>query len=112
MKKKMRTKAEIVFGGHLNYAGVATNTANAITITFANDIIKAYSDGFAVKIKMDATTDGNATFNINGIGAKKVYKGSDQTDQVDDEMIEDHIYTLTYNSSLDTASGGFVVGEL
>lgn len=74
----------------------------------ASPAITAYSSGQTFKIKVASTTTGAATLNLNSVGAKKIFLSP--TVQVNTgEFIANKIYVVIYDSTLDSASGGFLV---
>ena len=68
----------------------------------------AYANGQVINFKANTANVGNATLNVNGLGAKNIYKNNDQT--LDDNDIEAaQIVTVVYNSSLNGGAGGFAM---
>lgn len=80
-------------------------TTTAYTLTGG---ITSYASGFAVIAKINATSTGNATANVNGAGAKKIFiEPTVQATRGD--LVINQIYLLLYDSTLDGGSGGFLV---
>lgn len=95
----------------VQYCGTTAGTKNAQTID-AN--IPALQDGLTIKFKAGLATDAAATLDVASMGAKKMYQGSDVATQVgaSANLVANGIYTATYNSSLDTGSGGWQIAEI
>jgi len=70
--------------------------------------LAAYANGQVINFKANTANTGSASLNVNGLGAKTIYKNNDQT--LDDNDIEAaQIVTVVYNSSLNGGSGGFAM---
>lgn len=85
-------------------------TVDNIAYTSAAPVDELYN-GLAIIAKMpNAATGGNMTLNVNSLGAKKVFRVSDMTTQLTTgDLLANGIYIAVYNTSLDTAAGGWIV---
>lgn len=87
-----------------------TNTIALTTVTTNTPAVTAYTSlapQFAFIAA--ATSNGAVTVNINGIGARKLYKNNGSTQCGTGDIVLSGLYTLVYNSALDSAVGGFVL---
>lgn len=83
----------------------STTGANAYALT---GLITAYTSGFMAVIKINTTSTGACTLNVNGKGAKKIYK--DQATQANSgDLVANQMYVVIYDSALDGAAGGFLI---
>lgn len=55
---------------HIDYV-VSTNSSNAYSVTASG--ITSYYDGLPLCVKFNAASTGNATLNVNNLGAKNIY---------------------------------------
>lgn len=72
--------------------------------------LTAYTNGGTIRVKWDETCGANPTINVDSQGARKIYKrnGTSASTQLGaGECIANQINVLTYNSSLDSGTGGF-----
>lgn len=88
--------------------GAASGT-NTITATVGK--AAAYFNGMTVSLKMANTTTGSATLNLNSIGAVNLYYADGVTQLAAGALIQNLIYQFTYDSSLNSGSGGFICNE-
>lgn len=104
---KMESRANAQAGGS-NYsvtAGSSTVYTAALTPT-----LTAYTNGGVIRVKWDETCGATPTINVDTLGARKMYKRngtSASTQLAAGECIANQINVLTYNSSLDSGTGGF-----
>lgn len=94
------------FGGTVSSGG----TANALTLT-ANSPFSAYATGQIVGFKATASNTGAATLNVNSIGAKAIRKNTPAFDTAisADDILEDGVYVLIYDETLNAAAGGWLL---
>ncbi len=83
-------------------SGTTTLTATAAPA------ISSYSTGQTFKLQAVSTATGNTTLNINAVGAKKLFKAPGLQAGIGDWIV-DGIYTVIYDSTLDSAVGGFLI---
>lgn len=91
-------------------AGATAGTSTAYTATLT-PAITAYADKQCFRVKVNAACGADPTINFNSVGAKKLYKvvaGSAVQLRANDLQAGDYPI-LRYDSSLDAATGGFVV---
>ena len=96
----------------INYAGaLATADNQAYTVTYAEAEITGLGEGMSLLVKMPtANSAGAATLDVNGTGALKLIKASDQVTQVAlDDLVASGTYQVVYNADLDSGSGAWVV---
>lgn len=91
----------------------AGGTANALTLTLA-PALEAYNAGATIKFKAAANNTGASTINVNGLGAKNIYKKSGGTvgALAADDIINGGTYTATYDGTqfqLEAASPNIVL---
>jgi len=97
---------EMMVGG----APYGITATSAINYTLSIDGIDTLVDGANCIVKFHATASGSATLDVNGLGAKKLFKASTPTSQINNGDIQLHAnHHLVYNSSLDTFAGGWCV---
>lgn len=87
------------------------NTPNAYVgkVTTLNKLV----DGMRLSFKVNGASTGNVTINLNGLGAKKAIKGSDNSTQVNTgELVDGGTYDAVYNSTADSGSGAWIVMNL
>lgn len=90
------------------FAAAGTNTITATP----SPALSAYADGQRVLLKIANTTTNNATtLNLNGLGAKNIYYSDGVTQLIAGSLLINNIYTFTYNSSLNSAAGGFICSD-
>lgn len=92
--------------------GIAGNvtsggSSNAYTLT-SGESLSAYADGMVFGWQPNADSTGAVTLNVDAIGAKKVYM-PDGTQAGNGDLDADSVYSVAYDSSLDTSSGGFKI---
>lgn len=87
----------------------ATSTT-AFTLT-TNSVNTTLQNGLMVAAKAHATSTGASTLNVDGLGAKKLYRsdtsGYTQIDSGD--LLIGGFYSFVYNTALDAAAGGWIV---
>ena len=73
--------------------------------------LSAYFSGLAVNIKFVNACTGNATLNINALGAKKIYKFENGSYSLlaSGDIQAAMFSTLFYNADLDSAAGGWIL---
>ncbi|WP_408591210.1 hypothetical protein [Novosphingobium sp.] len=87
--------AKAVQGGSYTYAG-DSGSANAIVVALT-PAPAAYSAGFAVEVRMNATNTGATTINVNGLGAKAVQFGGAAL--VAGQLVAGQIYCMIYDGT-------------
>jgi hypothetical protein len=92
-------------GGVASYYG-STSGTNAYTSALS-PTLSALATGVTAKVKFGAASTGAATFNPDGLGAKKIFKNT--TTQAGNGDIIIGIYDLTYDATLDSAAGGWLM---
>jgi hypothetical protein len=85
-------------------------TTTAITLT-PTTAVTAYSTGLIFAAKLANDIGANATLNVSGLGAKKIYTPTRTTlaQPSGGEAKAGHVLFFSYDASLDSANGGFVV---
>jgi len=91
----------------------AGGTGNAITLTLAPPV-ESYGAGLTLKFKAGANNTGATTVNVNGLGAKNIYKKSGGTvgALAADDIVNGGTYTITYDGAqfqLEAASPSIVL---
>lgn len=84
---------------HPPYGGITSNTGNAYTIAFP--AISSLLDGMGICVEISATNTGAATFKWGGTGVKSITNANGEALEAD-ELLENIIVMLRYNSSLDS----------
>lgn len=94
------------------YTGVfpqfTTTTSTTAYVGIPNPAITAYATGQKFQVKVHATSTGNATLNLSGIGAKKIFT-TPTTQATTNDLVINTIYMLFYDAALDTGAGGFLM---
>lgn len=86
-------------------------SSNAYTVT-TGESYTAYSNGLRLLWKPNATSSGAVTLNVDGIGAKKVFR-PDGTQAGSGDILSGTLLDVVYVSTLDSAAGGFqIVGGI
>ena len=86
-------------------------TGNAYTLT-SGETLTAYSAGMRFLWKPNASSTGAVTLNVDGIGAKKVFR-PDGTQAGDADILTGTLLDVVYLPALDSAAGGFqIIGGL
>lgn len=90
------------------FPGITTSGGTtAYTGTLA-PAITGYSNRMKVQVKINATSTGASTLNLNTQGAKKVYVNP--TTQADaGDLLINQTYIFVYDTALDGGSGGFIM---
>jgi hypothetical protein len=94
---------------HPTLTAAGTGTAYTLAPTTTLD---AYANGQIFAIKLNADLGANATLNVSAKGAKKIYlpnRSSGLVQPSGGEAKSGHRVFAYYDSSLDTANGGFVI---
>lgn len=88
-----------------------TSTAYTATLTPA---ITAYADKQCFRVKFNATSGATPTINFNSVGAKKMYRlvGTTATQITTDDLKQNFVAILRYDTSLDSSNGAFWVLNL
>jgi hypothetical protein len=89
--------------------GTTAGTSTIYTLTLS-PVLLAYSNGLKITVKMSVASGANPTLNVNSLGARKWYKRNGLTAATQiaaGELLANQTYELTYNSSLDSGTGGF-----
>lgn len=87
--------------------GVTAGTASAYTLTISG--ISSYTTGMILAIKFHTSNNVNATINLNGLGAKSIYRNGTP---IPTNMIDTNdVYLLTYDgTNLVFTDRGFMAG--
>ena len=92
-----------------NYANylVDSGTANTYVVTFPTGVIPAsYTAGLSVVMKVTNSNTGASTVNVNGLGAKNIYKQGSTTVTAGD-LIANAVVLLVYDGTqFQVISGG------
>lgn len=81
--------------------------SNAYTFT-SGETLTAYSNSLRILWKPNATSTGAVTLNVDGIGAKKVYR-PDGTQAGSGDILANTFLDVVYVSTLDSSNGGFQI---
>lgn len=92
--------------GGPNY--ILTSGTNTIAAALS-PAITAYANGQVFWLKLANTTTAASTLNINGVGALNTYYADGTTAWAAGSGIQNNVYGFSYNSSLNSAAGGFTV---
>jgi hypothetical protein len=92
-------------GGVASYYG-STSGTNTYTSALS-PTLGALATGVTAKVKFGAASTGAATFNPDSLGATKIFKNT--TTQAGNGDIIIGIYDLTYDATLDSAAGGWLM---
>lgn len=87
---------------------------NTILLTPASNTptVSAYSNLTPVfAFIAAATSNGAVTINVNGIGAKNLYKSNGAVAAGAGDIVSGGLYVISYNSALNAAVGGFVMNN-
>lgn len=90
-----------------NPYGIATGT-NTIAVNSIPSF-GSLMDGITVAFKVANTTTANATLNANSTGPFNLYYSDGTTQLVGGALIINNIYTAMFDSSLNGATGGYIV---
>lgn len=82
---------------HIRYSN-DTGSANAKVITFSDNAPTSYIEGMAVSFKNNVQNTGATTVNINGLGAKNIFK-SNGSNLTSGSLIANSVYTIRYNGT-------------
>lgn len=93
-------------GSPLSY-GADVGAVNALVLTLATPPT-AYADGQVYLVKVANTNTGNATLNVNALGAKNIYDLYGAR-LIAGFLVTGNTYEFVYNASLNSAAGGFQV---
>lgn len=94
--------------GAVTFAGASGGTANAQTLT-PSPAVTAYVSGLTFTFRAGATnTSGTVTLNVSGVGAKNVRMPADTALAVG-YIRANHLYTVVYHASFDSAAGAWVL---
>ena len=108
VRDTVQLKAELQAG--TTTSGTTTNTSTAfnlaLTPTFAG-----YTDKQVLQVKFHTACGNNPTLNVDGFGVRKLYKsnGTSAPAQIATGECQATVYTLLYDSALDSGTGGFVM---
>lgn len=92
-------------GGAASYAGVTSGSGNAYVATLSPALL-AYDNGTIVTFTANHSNTGNATINVNGLGAKSLYTAQ-ATNIGSGQILSGHSYSFVYS----TAQGAFLLIE-
>lgn len=85
---------------------VTGGTSTAYTLT-TNQTLTTLTDGFMVRARMNATSGTDPTLDVDSLGAKDIVVDSNGTNVPSGALLDDQIYTFTYDSSADA----WIVGD-
>ena len=84
---------------------------NAITLTLSANLpaVPSYANYQAYSFIASASNTGATTANVGTLGSRNVYKDTSQGPQalVSGDITQNNVYTLIYDSALNSGSGGF-----
>ncbi len=85
-------------------------TANTITLT-ASSFFESYSNGRIVVLRAALSNNSTVTLNVNGIGARPVYKftTSGPTNLAPNDIRTGGIYMFCYSAALNSGNGAWVL---
>lgn len=98
--------------GGIRCTATGTDTIALTTVATGNQpAVAAYTDNWPVFsfIAAGTTTTTPVTININGIGAKTVYKSNGAAAIGASDFVTGSIYYVAYNSTLNSSAGGFML---
>jgi len=94
--------------GSVTFAGASGGTANAHTLT-PSPAVTAYVSGLAFTFRAGATnTSATVTLNVSAVGAKNIRMPADTAPAVG-FIRANHLYTVVYHASFDSAAGAWVL---
>lgn len=96
--------------GSIVDSGVTAGTSTAYT-TSLTPAISAYADKQLFRVVLDNATGPTPTINFNSVGAKKIYKNlaGTATQLAANDLPDNFVTILRYDTTLDSANGGFWV---
>lgn len=77
---------------------VDTGVANAYVVTLS-PAPTAYVDGMTINVKIKTTNTASSTINVNGLGARVIYKADGSSLLNSGDLFINHTYSLIYNSN-------------
>jgi len=88
--------------------GVAAGSGDALTVNLDPPVTRL-SDGLTIKVGFDRKNTAGTTINLNGLGPKKIFKATNNgvVPLSGNEMQAGGIYSLVFNSVLDSNGGWF-----
>lgn len=78
--------------------GTTSGTGNAYTLSIADDYPAAYTANFCLLIYTDKANTGDATLNVNSLGAKD-WKRADGTNFAGGEILINQFHLVSYNGT-------------
>lgn len=91
------------------WASPCIDLSGAITMTGTlAPAISAYVNKMTVTVKVTSNSSGAITWNLNSVGAKKVYKNP-TTQAGAGDLVINQIYKAVYDTDLDTGAGGWLL---
>jgi|GEM_PF-5228410 len=102
---------EDVLAQIFNFGVLGTADNAAYTLTLGEKHLDSLEEGLVLNVKMPAANSaGAATLNVNGLGALKLIKASDQSTQIAlDDLVANGSYQVAYNADLDSGNGAWIV---
>ncbi len=89
-----------------------TNTIALTTVTTDVPAVTAYTNSVPIfSFIAVASANGAVTININGIGAKNLYKSNGLIAAGQNDIVVNGLYQISYNSTLNSGAGGFVLNN-
>jgi hypothetical protein len=89
----------------------ATGTGDVILVSLVPNI-SAYTDGMTINFRASAANTISApTLNINSVGARKIFKAAASALVAGDIAGAAHDVIVTFNSALDSGSGGWLLHD-
>jgi hypothetical protein len=86
-------------------------TASAHTVTTGSSLA-AYADGLILRYKVPGNSTGAVTLNVDGLGAKNLYKLDGATAIAAGDLRLNQVIEVVYNSSLNGGAGGWhLIGQ-
>lgn len=104
------TSGGVVQDGAILDAGDTGGTSTAFTATLS-PAITAYANKQLFRVKFNAAFGSNPTINFNSVAAKKMYYmlGSTATQLTTDNVPQNYVALLRYDTALDSAAGAFLL---
>ncbi len=97
-----------VFGQNYDYKAVNTISGSATYAASVSSSVTSYTTNLGVRIRFKNASSGASTLNLNGIGAKKIFK-TPSVQAGSGDLIDEQVYDLIYDTALDGGTGGFLI---
>lgn len=97
-----------MIGGKMSRVERVTSSGTNTYTASGNAAITSYQNGWVLFVKFPNQSTTSATLDFNTIGAKKIFK-TPTVQAASGDIRQDQSYILTYDTSLDSGSGGFLI---